>query len=673
MAQGNVTYAVDFVAQIARLEQGTRAGARHVKRMADEMEGAANLARRAILGIAGALGVFSFSAAIKSAFEAGDAAAKMGDRFGIATQKLIGMQHAGDLAGLSGEALAVAMRGQANAAVDAARGSEAQARAFATLNLNAAEFVKLPMDRQFSILIDRLRQLENASLRNATAQDIFGKSAGEVMGLVAEGSEAIEKATADTEAWGLAISRVDAAKLEIANDAMTRAQAAAKGLFTTIAVNLAPAVAALGRGFANTAAEARGWREEVESGTEEVVTAVAYAADVIQGLRFAYAAVKLAVADLLVVGSYSFAKLAEGAMAVGEALSWTGPVARLGWLAIRDDAQNVTTQLGLFAESAIARRQELQDEFDAIALQGLPAEAIMARFREAREAMQQEAEQLAASREKLMGAATGAGVEPDGKKAPTGKDWREQLAQRVERLMVENFTELELNQQHLEDKQTLLDSAHAAGLITEEEYQRNSTLIVDKYHKEKTRIEDEEIKKRFGIAQVYRQLDLQSAAAIAGQMAGMMNSKSRAMFEVGKAGAIAEAVINTYTAATGAFKALAGIPIIGPALGAAAAAAAVVAGMANVSRIRATQFGGGAAAAPVFAANPVTGVPAGSVGSSTVQLPAAPAAAPRTQIDVTIINERVDDRVDVKEVVEKWFPALQEAVSLGADLRLRLT
>lgn len=68
-------------------------------------------------------------------------------------------------------------------------------------------------------------------------------------------------------------------------------------------------------------------------------------------------------------------------------------------------------------------------------------------------------------------------------------------------------------------------------------------------------------------------------------------SKHRAMFEAMKAFAIAETVIQTYRAAMGAYAALAPIPVIGPALGAAAAAAAVMAGMARVETIRKTNPG----------------------------------------------------------------------------------
>lgn len=62
-----------------------------------------------------------------------------------------------------------------------------------------------------------------------------------------------------------------------------------------------------------------------------------------------------------------------------------------------------------------------------------------------------------------------------------------------------------------------------------------------------------------------------------------------------KTAAIANTTIKTYESATSAYAALAGIPVVGPALGTAAAAAAVAAGMANVAAISSTNAGSFAA------------------------------------------------------------------------------
>jgi len=80
----------------------------------------------------------------------------------------------------------------------------------------------------------------------------------------------------------------------------------------------------------------------------------------------------------------------------------------------------------------------------------------------------------------------------------------------------------------------------------------------------------------------------------------------------GKAAAIANATISTYQSATDSYKSLAGIPFIGPALGFAAAGAAITSGMATVRKITSVKTpnaGGGGGAA-------VSGISKGSNGSA---------------------------------------------------------
>ena len=80
----------------------------------------------------------------------------------------------------------------------------------------------------------------------------------------------------------------------------------------------------------------------------------------------------------------------------------------------------------------------------------------------------------------------------------------------------------------------------------------------------------------------------------------------------GKAAAIGAATISTFQSATDSYKALAGIGIVGPALGAIAAAAAVVSGIANVKKITQTK----------------TPTVAGIKGGPTVSAGAIPTPAP---------------------------------------------
>lgn len=106
----------------------------------------------------------------------------------------------------------------------------------------------------------------------------------------------------------------------------------------------------------------------------------------------------------------------------------------------------------------------------------------------------------------------------------------------------------------------------------------------------------EEKEKKAAILQ--QQLDLvkgsfQAFADVATLFAGKNKKAQKTAFNIQKAANIASATIDTYTAATAAFKSAAGIPVIGAVLAPIAAAGAVAAGLMNIKKIAASKFEGG--------------------------------------------------------------------------------
>lgn len=83
-------------------------------------------------------------------------------------------------------------------------------------------------------------------------------------------------------------------------------------------------------------------------------------------------------------------------------------------------------------------------------------------------------------------------------------------------------------------------------------------------------------------------------AGIAADAYEATGQSAGAAFEIQKAFLIGQAIANTYSSAVASYNALAGIPVVGPVLGAAAAGVAVAAGIANVAKIRAAKPGGSA-------------------------------------------------------------------------------
>jgi len=82
-------------------------------------------------------------------------------------------------------------------------------------------------------------------------------------------------------------------------------------------------------------------------------------------------------------------------------------------------------------------------------------------------------------------------------------------------------------------------------------------------------------------------------ANLAELFAGDSEAQQLKAFKIQKAANIAGALVNTYSSAVSSYNSLSGIPVVGPVLGGAAAAAAVTAGLINVKKIKQTEFGGG--------------------------------------------------------------------------------
>lgn len=140
--------------------------------------------------------------------------------------------------------------------------------------------------------------------------------------------------------------------------------------------------------------------------------------------------------------------------------------------------------------------------------------------------------------------------------------------------------------------QQQLDAWHQQVLAANEAFRNQDAGNEEAYQARLAEIDRQYAAQRNKIEQARGELALQTSANIFGQLATLSSSHNSKMAAIGKAAAIAQAIINTYQSATEAYKSLAGIPVIGPALAVGAAAAAVAAGLANVAQIRAQSVGG---------------------------------------------------------------------------------
>lgn len=134
------------------------------------------------------------------------------------------------------------------------------------------------------------------------------------------------------------------------------------------------------------------------------------------------------------------------------------------------------------------------------------------------------------------------------------------------------------------DQESALLYAEAAVVLERQTQERMTQILQD------------QAAQREALRKAEQDKFLNAATTFFGNLEQLQGSSSEKLARIGKAAAIANAIVKTYESATSSYAALAGIPIVGPALGAAAAAAAIAAGLANVQAIRSQ---GRAAGGPV--------------------------------------------------------------------------
>lgn len=188
---------------------------------------------------------------------------------------------------------------------------------------------------------------------------------------------------------------------------------------------------------------------------------------------------------------------------------------------------------------------------------------------------------------------------------------REQaLQEQITRAQTAADAETEIGRTRIATALEQLQEFNAEQTILDEEYAQNR-LAVDKRIEESNR----------SLYEVQKFLDSQKVkdfSTTMNDLTKLQNSKSKELVAVGKAAGIAQATVDTARGAIAAYQSLAGIPIVGPALGIAAAAALTAYGAERIAEIGGVKMAEGGLVKAVTG-----GVPAvvGEGGSDEAVLP----------------------------------------------------
>lgn len=164
---------------------------------------------------------------------------------------------------------------------------------------------------------------------------------------------------------------------------------------------------------------------------------------------------------------------------------------------------------------------------------------------------------------------------------------RQELAESEKRRQQEiHDTRYEFEQRGLELAGNTYDSEMNA--IDEFYARRHDKLIEAGYSEEDITRQTEQAKQ--AIRESYNRRALDSLSSSLGKLGTAVKDYGKSGFAAWKAMAISQAFVDTYSSANAAYKAVAGIPVVGPALAVAAAAAAIASGLANVNAIGKTPY-----------------------------------------------------------------------------------
>lgn len=483
------------------------------------------------------------------------------------------------------------------------------------VGVTAEQFRKLSGPQALQLFVDTMQEA-GLSANEVTFQlEAMAGDAALLAPLLKDGGATMREFGDAAERAGQILSDIDVARLQLAAQQMDEFDRTIGTLKNQLGAQLAPVLAGIGKLIEDAAMEAGGFGNLVGDAFNTAIDAAGFVADAIYGIKVAFQTV----ADAIIIGA--------GTMAAALTNPFEDMAAVMSMLPGDTGAafEEIHGQIKNFRDNAKSAVFEAMDAIDQRLMEPLPSEGMKKWVAE----VQKDADIAAQSLQERMAEATGgAGLtlfsgEEDQKKADeAAAKLRDQLAGRVEAIRQASLTESEVINEKYAQQSEDLQAALEQKLLTEEEWMNQERLLKERHAADLTDIEAKATAERQRIEEQAARAKLATLQGALSTVSSLMNSENRKMFEVGKAAAIAQSIINTYQGIGEAWK-------LGPILGPPMAALVGAAGFANVAAIRSQSFGGGGSAG-------VAG--AGTAGLASAQTPGVGIQGQQEQVQRTYIS-----------------------------------
>ena len=217
-------------------------------------------ASAAKIGVAFATaGVAAAAALTKMQMSNIDSLAKTADKIGVTTEALGGLRHAAELTGVGSDTLDMAMQRLTRRVSEAANGTGEAKNALIELGINAANLEKLPLDVQMEVIADAMGDVKSQSDKVRLAMKLFDSEGVSLVNTLASGSTGLQQMAKEADTLGITVSRVDAAKIEMANDAVTKSKGVFTGLGNQLATAFSPIIQGISTDFYQAALDTEGF------------------------------------------------------------------------------------------------------------------------------------------------------------------------------------------------------------------------------------------------------------------------------------------------------------------------------------------------------------------------------------------------------------------------------
>lgn len=244
----------DLVANTSQFEEG-------FKRAGKQLLSFGNIAK-ATLGsqiISGA--AHKFAAALKAVtveqFRAIEQQDNLAQSIGLSNRQFAALSRVAKEAGVDQDSLAKSITTTQKVIVGAIQGNDKYERSLGQINLRAEDLIKLSPDEQFEKIAVGLSKVQNATQRTVLAQELFGKAGRANINMLQDIGAKLDDARAFNDKFGLSLSAIDAEKVKEANTTFERVRDITKGLGNQLAIQLAPAITAVGQALIDSGFEAK--------------------------------------------------------------------------------------------------------------------------------------------------------------------------------------------------------------------------------------------------------------------------------------------------------------------------------------------------------------------------------------------------------------------------------